>query len=84
MAATLDDDEALARLRLAADTLGVEPGETVRGNTALEAARRAVMFMTLGLEIAIEQATDTVPGVITPPPEPEPGSDSPDQSADTA
>ncbi len=65
----LSDQEALDRLARASDALGVEEGATVPGNTALEAARRAVTMLLLGLEGAGEPPTRS--------PEPEPGSDSP-------
>lgn len=63
----LSDDEALRRLERASSALGDEPGETVRANTALEAARRAVSILIIGLELAAEDDSDVVPGIIQPP-----------------
>lgn len=62
----LTDQEALDRLARASLVLGDEPGQTVRANTALEAARQAVSILIIGLEIAGEEETDTVPGIISP------------------
>jgi hypothetical protein len=63
---TLTDDEAADRLARASAALGDEPGETVAGDTALQAARRAVTLIMLGLEQASEQGSETVPGVLDP------------------
>ena len=53
-AGKLSDDEIGRRLREASDVLGVEPGETVAGDTALRAARIALVALQTGLEEAVE------------------------------
>lgn len=45
----LSDNEADDRLKAALDVLGDEPGATIEANTALEAARRALNMLSLGL-----------------------------------
>lgn len=64
----LTDDEALERLRRASVALGDGDCETPRADTALEAARRAITILILGLEVAIEEGADEVPGVLSQPP----------------
>lgn len=55
----LTDFEVHDRLIAATDALGDDEGETVRGNTALEAARKALRLMQLGLLTAMEKADPT-------------------------
>lgn len=50
MADKISDAEVGRRLRAASDVLGVEPGETVPGNTAIEAARQALVILGAGLD----------------------------------
>ncbi len=73
----LTDDEIADRLARASGVLGEEAAETARGNTVLAVARRAVSVLMLGLEMAADDETDEVPGVIRSP-EPEPGTGNPD------
>lgn len=54
MGRKLSDQEALDRLARASDALGVEPGETVAADTALETARTAMTMLILSLEGAGE------------------------------
>lgn len=62
----LTDQEAFDRLYGALLALGVEPGETTRGNTALEAARTMLRLLQWGLTKAVEENTDHVEGLIGP------------------
>ncbi|QYJ00751.1 hypothetical protein KUV46_15690 [Thalassovita mediterranea] len=52
MSEPLDKDEALARFRVALDTLGREPGAETSVHTALEAARRDLAMLMFALEMA--------------------------------
>lgn len=54
----LTDDEVFERLVAAAVALGREPGETLRGDTAIEAARKALMLLQLGLVRAMDRAAE--------------------------
>jgi hypothetical protein len=54
MGRKLSEQEALDRLASASDVLGVEPGETVAADTALTAARQAMVLLMLGLEGAAD------------------------------
>lgn len=60
----LTDFEVHDRLVAAAEALGREEAETVRGRTALEAARRALTLLQVGLVYAVEAGEDKIPGVI--------------------
>jgi hypothetical protein len=60
----LSDNEVHERLCAAAAALGHEPGRTMRGDTAIEAARRAMALLQLGLVAAMDAASDQVPGVL--------------------
>ncbi len=51
----LSDNEADDRLKAAREALGDAPGATVAANTALEAARRALSLLSLGLISASER-----------------------------
>lgn len=64
----LNDFQVHDRLVAAVDALGSEPGQTTRGNTALEAARRALAILQMGLVGAMERNSDEVEGVIKPRP----------------
>lgn len=61
MADKISDEEVGRRLRAASDVLGVEAGETVAGDTAIEAARVALVILGAGLDEAVAP---------TPPPAP--------------
>lgn len=52
----LSDEEAHARLVAAREALGDEPGASVPANTALEAARRALVMFQFALVAAMERA----------------------------
>lgn len=60
----LSDNEAHDRLVAAREALGDAPGATMRANTALEAARRALVILQLGLVAASEANSDQVEGII--------------------
>lgn len=62
----LSDHAVHDRLHGALQALGREPGETTRGNTALEAARTMLRLMSLGLVKAMEDNADHVEGLIGP------------------
>ena len=64
MPAPLTDDEAYDRLHAALQALGSDPGETTRGNTALDVARTMLRLMQLGLVKAMEDNADHVEGLI--------------------
>ena len=55
----LSDIEVHGRLIAASDALGDDDGATVRGDTALSAARKALRLMQLGLLTAMEKAEPT-------------------------
>jgi hypothetical protein len=54
----ISDAEVGRRLRAASDVLGVEPGETLVGNTAIEAARQALVILGAGLDEAEEPSPE--------------------------
>lgn len=62
----LSDTQVHDRLVAASYVLGSAPGATGRANTALEAARRALRLLQLGMVHAMEAQTDKIPGVIDP------------------
>ena len=62
----LGDTQAHDRLCAAREALGEEPGATVRANTALEAARRALTLLQIGLVLAMERNEDRIQGVLPP------------------
>lgn len=64
MAEKLSDNAVHDRLVAAREALGDEAGATVRGDTAIEAARKAMVLLQLGLIAASEAASDQVPGVL--------------------
>jgi|GEM_PF-3579677 len=57
----ISDDEVGRRLRAASDVLGVEPGETVVGNTAIEAARQALVILGAGMDEAVAPTPQPAP-----------------------
>lgn len=64
----LSDNQIGDRLHAALEALGREDAETVRGKTALKAARQALGLLQVGLLVAAEEDSDDVPGVIQPEP----------------
>lgn len=52
------------RLHAALDALGDDDCETVRGDTAMAAARKALTLLQWGLVKAMENNTDVVEGII--------------------
>ncbi len=72
----LSDNQIGDRLHAAREILGDEAGKTVRGNTALDAARKALSLLQVGLLYAAEKNSDVVETVIDQPARPSP---SPDQ-----
>lgn len=63
----LTDNEVHERIYKALIAVGADDAETVRGETALEAARRALTILMFGLVKSMDEGTDTVEGVIPPP-----------------
>ncbi|MFG1330200.1 hypothetical protein V5F41_02990 [Xanthobacter autotrophicus] len=59
----LTDIEVHERLCAAAEAIGDASGVTIRGNTALETARRALVMLQLALVQAMEDRTDKLTGV---------------------
>ncbi|WP_290687303.1 MULTISPECIES: hypothetical protein [unclassified Haematobacter] len=49
MSEKLNDDQVYERLHAALIALGAQDGETVRGDTAIKTARRAMLLLQLGL-----------------------------------
>ena len=62
----LSDNHAHDLLTEARRALGDAPGETVRADTALRAARQALSGLALALLLASETGSDQVPGVKDP------------------
>jgi len=60
--AKLTDNQVHDALYAAQQSLEAVEAETVRGNTALEAARRMLNLLQLGLIYAMEKNQDGVPG----------------------
>ena len=60
----LTDIDAYDRLHAALQILDEDKAETTRANTALEAARKALTYLQLGLLKAIDDNTDHVEGII--------------------
>ena len=63
----LSDDRVGDRLHAALEMIGTEEGETVRGNTALIAARQSLSLLKQGLLIAAERNSDHVSIVMNQP-----------------
>jgi hypothetical protein len=55
------------RLHAALQAVGTDEGETIRGNTALVAARQALTFLEQGLLIAAERNSDHLSTVMNQP-----------------
>lgn len=68
----LSDTQAYDRLYAAQQALGTAPGATTRSNTALEAARKAMKLLQVGLLKAGEENADELECIISPEPQPEP------------
>lgn len=62
----LSDDEAYEALYAAHLALGTAPGATVRADTALKAARKAMAILMFGLIKAGEDQSDRVEGIRGP------------------
>lgn len=60
----LSDNEVGDRLHAAKEAIGDARGQTVRGDTALDAARKALSLLSLGLLYAAETKSDVVETVI--------------------
>lgn len=58
MADKLSDDQTYERLHSALLALGKEEGKTVRGDTSLKAARRALALLQMGLLKAMDENGD--------------------------
>lgn len=61
--APLSDNQAHDLLFEARRILGEAPGDTVRADTALQAARKVLSGLSLALLVAAENGADDVPGV---------------------
>tara|TARA_R110002167_G_scaffold42512_13_gene129166 strand:- start:7012 stop:7209 length:198 start_codon:yes stop_codon:yes gene_type:complete len=55
----ISDAEAYDRLIAAREALGDSEGATERADTALEAARRALVLLQIGLVAAMDNSDDT-------------------------
>jgi len=56
----LSDNQVGDRLHAALEAVGTDEGETIRGNTALVAARQTLSLLGQGLLIAAERNSDHV------------------------
>jgi hypothetical protein len=56
----LSDNQIGDRLHAALEAIGTDEGETIRGNTALVAARQALSLLEQGLLIAAERNSDDI------------------------
>ena len=63
----LSDNQIGDRLYAALATIGTDEGETIRGNTALVAARQTLSLLEQGLLIAAERNSDDVSVVMNQP-----------------
>jgi hypothetical protein len=63
----LSDNQIGDRLHAAREAMGTEEGETVRGTTALVAARQTLALLEQGLLIAAERNSDHLSTVINQP-----------------
>jgi hypothetical protein len=63
----LSDNQVGDRLHAALEAVGTEEGETIRGNTALVAARQTLSLLKQGLLIAAERNSDDVSVVMNQP-----------------
>jgi hypothetical protein len=63
----LSDNQVGDRLHAALEAVGTEEGETIRGNTALVAARQTLNLLEQGLLIAAERNSDHVSTMMNQP-----------------
>jgi hypothetical protein len=63
----LSDNQVGDRLHAALEAVGIDEGETIRGNTALLAARQTLSLLEQGLLIAAERNSDYVSTVMNQP-----------------
>ncbi len=63
MAEKLSDDQVYERLHAALLAVGREDGVTVRGDTALKAARRAIVLLQMGHLAAQDRDSDVNPSI---------------------
>ena len=70
----LSDNQIGDRLYAALEAIGTDEGETIRGNTALVAARQALSLLAQGLLIAAERNSDDVSVMMNQPIVPRPNS----------
>lgn len=70
MADKLSDEQVWNRLQVARDALGQEEATSVAGNTALEAARRGLLILQMGVLKSSEDARDRAE--LSPEPKPDP------------
>ena len=64
---TLSDNQVGDRLHAALEAVGTDEGETIRGNTALVAARQTLSLLKQGLLIAAERNSDDVSTMMNQP-----------------
>lgn len=69
----LTDTEVYDRLHAALEALGKESGQTTRGDSALQVARRSLTALQLALVMSQEAEAETLACVVSPS-EPEPRS----------
>jgi len=63
MPAPLSDDEVYEALHRALLALGTAGGATIRADTALKTARKALTILEMGLLKAMEEGKDEVEGI---------------------
>jgi hypothetical protein len=63
----MPDDQVGDPLHAALEAIGIDEGETIRGNTALLAARQTLALLEQGLLIAAERNSDYVSTVMNQP-----------------
>jgi hypothetical protein len=63
----ISDNQVGERLHAALKAIGTDEGETIRGNTALVAARQTLSLLKQGLLIAAERNSDDVSVVMNQP-----------------
>ena len=63
----LSDNQVGDRLHAALEAVGTDEGETIRGNTALVAARQTLILLKQGLLIAAERNSDHVSTMMNQP-----------------
>ena len=63
----MPDDQVGDPLHAALEAVGIDEGETIRGNTALLAARQTFALLEQGLLIAAERNSDYVSTVMNQP-----------------